>query len=90
LNLFFSAASVCRRPGRRTSASSAKTSATTSQSGGSTSATGVPVSACFLAKEICSSANLLLFHGLIILLGRHIAEKLTFRLEKKKRGEHIL
>src|SRR6478609_2940094 len=45
--------------------------------GRSTSATGVPVSACFSAKVICSSVNLLFFTALLLPSGAHETGKLA-------------
>jgi hypothetical protein len=48
-----------------------------------TSATAVPVSACFSAKEICSSVNLLFFTALLLPSGSHKTGKLAFKLDEE-------
>lgn len=52
----------------------------------STSATGVPVSACFSAKAICSSVNLLFFTAALLPSGSHKTGKLAVRPDQSDEG----
>src|SRR6476469_7340199 len=57
--------------------------------GRSTSATGVPVSACFSAKAICSSVNLLFFTALLLPSGAHETGKLALTPDQGDGGMSV-